>query len=142
MNIVKRSFAIITLITALVALSACQTTPPSSPQPAQPENVQTSRLTPSTVKSFIVKGVTTEADIKNYFGAPSLTTQNAAGLAVWSYNRVVSSSSNSSDSHSSLVIFGIGVFKPNTSTATQSFDLIITFNAKDVVQDYTMTTSS
>jgi len=123
-------FAIVSVL-MIVALSACQTT--------QPENIQASRLTPGAVKSFIVKGVTTEADINNYFGAPNLVTQSSAGLDVWSYNRM-SSNSNSSGSYGSLLLFGASSSSANVNT--QSFDLIITFNAKEVVQDYKMIASS
>ena len=132
LKIAKRSLAAIALVSVLVVLSACQTASP-------PQNLQANRLTPGAVKTFIVKGVTTEADINGYFGAPNLVTQNSSGLDVWSYNRM-SSTSSSSGSYGSLLL--VGGSSSNASVNTQSFDLIITFNAKEVVQDYKMIASS
>lgn len=99
------------------------------------ESAQKSNLTFGTVKSKIIKGETTQAEILQLFGNPNLTTKNKSNNEVWSYNKmaVVNKGGNSSFIDGS---------RASVSSSSQSFDLIITFDDKDIVLDYSVVSSS
>lgn len=100
--------------------------------------VQKSNLTFSNVKKGIVKRKTTQAEIINMLGSPNLTTRNQKGEEVWTYSR------QSTDSESGGSFFGVllaGGNKAFSSTSSATFDLIITFNSQDIVEDYSVVQS-
>lgn len=99
------------------------------------ENIQKSNLTFGMVKSKIVKGTTTQAEILKIFGAPNMVTKNKSDNEVWSYNRM------SSVSKGGQTVFLFGE-KASVSSSSQSFDLIITFNENDIVEDYSVISTS
>ena len=95
------------------------------------EPVQDSNLTFGVVKSFIVKDTTTQEEILKTFGAPNITTKNKNNDEVWSYNKM---RVEQRGGHTNYVFAD----RASTSSATKSFDLIITFNEKDIVKDYSV----
>ena len=96
------------------------------------EDSQTnSNLTFGVVKSKIIKGTTTQEEILKIFGSPNLTTKNKTNLEVWSYNRM---SANQRGGETYYLSGGKG----SSSSSTKSFDLIITFDDKDIVKDYSV----
>ena len=99
------------------------------------EPTQKSNLTFGTVKSQIVKGKTTQTEILQLFGAPNLVTKNKSNNEVWSYNRMTTTTKGG---YSSLM----DGKKASVSSSNQSFDLIITFGSDDIVQDYSVVSSS
>ena len=99
------------------------------------EPTQKSNLTFGTVKSQIVKGKTTQAEILKLFGAPNLVTKNKSNNEVWSYNRMTTTSKGG---YTTFTYDG----RASVSSSNQSFDLIITFNSDDIVQDYSVVSSS
>lgn len=99
------------------------------------ENIQKSNLTFGTVKSKIVKGETTQEEILKTFGSPNMVTKNKANNEVWSYNRISTVSKGGQTSF----IFGE---KASISTSNQSFDLIISFTQDDIVEDYSVVSTS
>ena len=114
---------------ALLALGACT---------SKNKTVQKSNLTFGTVKSQIKKGQTTQAEVVQLLGAPNLVTKNSHGNEVWTYSRQ-SYDSETGAFGGGLVLFGgASAF---SSSASSSFDLIITFNETDVVKDYSVTAS-
>ena len=94
-----------------------------------------SNLTFGVVKSKIQKGVTTQEEILQIFGSPNLTTKNKSNNEVWSYNKM------SVQEKAGRTDFFMGQ-KASASSSSQSFDLIITFDDKDVVKDYSVISSS
>ena len=96
---------------------------------------QKSNLTFGTVKSQIVKGKTTQTEILQLFGAPNLVTKNKSNNEVWSYNRMTTTTKGGYSSF-------IDGERASVSTSNQSFDLIIIFNFDDIVQDYSVVSSS
>lgn len=99
------------------------------------EPTQKSNLTFGIVKSKIEKGVTTQEEILKIFGSPNLTTKNKSNNEVWSYNKMsVQQKFGQTD-------FFAGQ-KASASSSSQSLDLIITFDDKDVVKDYSVISSS
>lgn len=102
-----------------------------------------STLTAGMVKIEIIKGVTTQAEVLQIFGAPNIVTINTAEDEVWDYNRM--SFESASSSAGVLGIFwggwaagGAGGHRASSTVTTKSFDLILIFDENDVVSDYTM----
>ena len=101
----------------------------------RPLQRQVGNLTFAKVKEVIVKGQTTQAEILETFGSPNIMTKSKAGLEVWTYSRM---------SYDSTVGFrntwaGDSAFK---ASASNTFDLIVKFDDKDVVVDYKVITTS
>lgn len=114
----------------LPTISGCAT----FPKPDQ--STQQSNLTQGTVKTKIIKGQTTQAEILQTFGAPNITTKNRNQQEVWNYHKISYESfgANKDD----VYFFLQGGSRAITSTTSRSFDLIITFDANDVVTDYSV----
>ncbi|UIR56714.1 hypothetical protein LZQ00_02595 [Sphingobacterium sp. SRCM116780] len=94
-------------------------------------NAQKSNLTMGVVKSKVIKGETSQDEILKLFGSPNLVSKNKSNLEVWSYNRMsVEQKAGSTD-------FFAGE-RASQSSSSRSFDLIITFDANDVVSDYSV----
>lgn len=96
------------------------------------EPAQKSNLTTGVVKTEIVKGVTSQSEILNIFGAPNLVTKNRDNNEVWNYNKmaVTSASARADD-----IWFGSRAL---SSVTTSSFDLILIFDENDIVIDYSV----
>ena len=98
-------------------------------------STQDSNLTFGVVKSQIVKGATTQEEILKIFGAPNITTKNKANDEVWSYNKMNVESRGGQTSY-------FFQEKASSSSASKSFDLIITFDNNDIVKDYSVVSTS
>lgn len=99
------------------------------------QEMSNTTLTAGNVKKEINKGVTTQADILQIFGSPNIITKNRNDDEVWNYNRMSYEAAYGSDS--GVLIFW-GGSRALSSTTTKSFDLIIIFDDKDVVKDYSI----
>lgn len=117
------------LCLGLIFTVGCQTKQPT----------QKSNLSMGTVKKNIVKGKTNQAEIMQLLGSPNLTTKNSKGGEVWTYTRQ-SYDSESGGFGGGLILFGGN--KAFSSSSSNSFDLILTFNDKDVVEDYSVIQSA
>lgn len=95
------------------------------------ESDKNSNLTFGMVKSKIIKGQTTQEEILKVFGSPNLTTKNKSNYEVWNYARMSAVTKGGESYYISSV-------KGSSSSTTKSFDLIITFDEKDVVKDYSV----
>lgn len=95
------------------------------------ETTQSSNLTHGVVKSKIIKGETNQDEILKIFGSPNIITKNKENKEVWSYSKmsVVKKAGQTS--------FLAGE-RASASSSTQSFDLIITFDENDTVNDYSV----
>ncbi len=116
------------LITSL-AISGCATFPQSKGP------VTKSNLTIGTVKTKIVKGQTTQAEILTLFGSPNLVTKNRENNEVWDYNKMSFESKVGKDG-TWLLLWGGS--RAMATTTTKSFDLIIEFDKTDIVKDYSV----
>ncbi|MFH1321665.1 MAG: hypothetical protein ABII90_13565, partial [Bacteroidota bacterium] len=67
----------------LVALSCLFLFGCASVQPVQKGN-----LTPGMAKTNIIKGVTTQNEILEVFGAPNIITRNKSDNEVWTYDKM------------------------------------------------------
>jgi outer membrane protein assembly factor BamE (lipoprotein component of BamABCDE complex) len=105
----------------------------SASQPKQKSN-----LTFGNVKKNIVKGKTSQAEVVQLLGSPNIVTKNAKGEEVWTYTRQ-SYDAESGGFGGGVILFGGN--KAFSSASTSSFDLILTFNKADVVEDYSVVSS-
>lgn len=110
----------------LLSLGACKSYKYGSEGPTEKSN-----LTMGVVKSRILKGETTQDEILKLFGSPNLVSKNKSNREVWSYNKMsVEQKAGSTD-------FFAGQ-RASQSSSSRSFDLIITFDEKDIVADYSV----
>ena len=110
----------------ILSLSACQSYKYGSEGPTEKSN-----LTMGVVKSRILKGETTQDEILKLFGSPNLVSKNKSNREVWSYNKMsVEQKAGSTD-------FFAGQ-RASQSSSSRSFDLIVTFDEKDIVADYSV----
>ncbi|WP_324760281.1 hypothetical protein [Sphingobacterium thalpophilum] len=94
-----------------------------------------SNLTMGVVKSKVVKGETTQDEILKLFGSPNLVSKNKSDREVWSYNKMsVENKAGSTD-------FFAGQ-RASQSSSSKSFDLIITFDENDTVEDYSVVSTA
>ncbi len=117
-----------TLIAAMFMASACATKPP----------VQKSNLTYANVKKNIVKGHTSQAEVIQLLGSANVISKNRSGNEVWTYSK------QSSEQSSSGIFGGIGILGGSSAVSRSSantFDLIVTFDGKDIVEDYSVVSS-
>jgi outer membrane protein assembly factor BamE (lipoprotein component of BamABCDE complex) len=122
---------------ALVLLgSACATQP-------MPVDQRNSALTQGNVQMNIRVGETTKADILEVFGGPNVTTRDASGQEVWSYQRAATIVQSQESSNYWTVILTGGSNTAAGFQQTQSMiTLIIKFDANDVVSDFRSRTST
>lgn len=117
---------VLLLFTALACLS-CN----SYKYGASGETTESSNLTYGIVKSKIVKGETKQSEILELFGSPNIVTKNKSNKEVWSYNKM------SVEKKGGQTSFLAGE-RASTSSSSKSFDLIISFNDDDTVNDYSV----
>ncbi len=129
MNVVKRILTAVSILgLAGILLVGC-----SASQPKQKSN-----LTFGSVKKNIVKGKTNQSDVVQLLGSPNIVTKNSKGNEVWTYTRQ-SYDSETGGFGGGVILFGGN--KAFSSSSTSSFDLILTFDKNDVVDDYSVVSS-
>lgn len=122
---------LVPLALAATLLAGCATDAP------QPVDARNSVLTQGNVQMNLKVGVTTKADVLNTFGSPNITTRDASGEEVWSYQRQATVS-QSTESGNYWTIFLTGESKSASGFAQSSrmMTLIITFDKNDIVSDF------
>jgi outer membrane protein assembly factor BamE (lipoprotein component of BamABCDE complex) len=126
----------IMLLPLLATLAACGADVPG------PVDQRNSALTQGNVQLNLAVGQTTKADVLEVFGAPNITTRDAAGSEVWSYQRhaTVAQSSSNSD-YWTILLTGGSRSAAGFAQSNRTMTLIIKFNSKDVVSDFRSRTS-
>jgi len=107
-----------------VGLAGCgeEPAPPGGPQ-----------LSYGLIKSKVVKGATTQAEIIDMFGSPTNSTVNSSGEEVWVYDRI-SSSSRGKSASIWFLLGGSSGYETQTSMKTLTF--IVTFDQNKIVKEY------
>jgi outer membrane protein assembly factor BamE (lipoprotein component of BamABCDE complex) len=101
-----------------------------------------STLTQGSVQLSLKVGVTNKADVLNTFGAPNITTRDASGEEVWSYQRAATVAQSTSVAEGwTILLAGQSRSAEGFAQSNRMMTLIITFNAKDVVSDFRSRTS-
>lgn len=126
---------LIPLIASISVLTGCAT----SPAPVDNRN---SALTQGNVQLNLEVGKTAKSDVLNVFGAPNITTRDASGAEVWSYQRHATISQSSSSSNFwTILLVGQGSSASGFSQTSRTMTLIIKFDKNDVVSDFRSRTS-
>ena len=110
-------------------LVSCKTTEPLSSK--------NSNLTQGNVQMNLKVGETTKVDVLENFGSPNVTTRDASGHEVWSYQRAAQvSQSTSSEGYWTVIIAGQSKTVSGLETSSRMMTLIIKFDENDVVLDF------
>ena len=98
-----------------------------------------SELTQGNVQMHVVRGETTKSQVLEVFGAPNLTTRDGAGLEVWTYER---SAREAKSNEAFWTVVLAGQSSSGFEESSRNMILIIKFDAKDVVNDFSSRQSS
>lgn len=123
---------------ALVALavSSCATTTPG------PVDHRNSALTQGSVQMNLQVGRTTKSQVLEVFGSPNITTRDASGQEVWSYQRHATVSQSTSEANYwTILLTGGSRSAAGLSQTSRTMTLIIKFDRNDVVSDFRSRTS-
>jgi outer membrane protein assembly factor BamE (lipoprotein component of BamABCDE complex) len=101
----------------------------SIPTPVAEQN----KLTHGAAQLHLEKGVTTQVDVLNNFGAPNITTLDSEGDEVWTYQKHATLS-RASGAGVNFIIAGAGSSGFQRSQKTMT--LIIKFNSDKIVKDF------
>jgi outer membrane protein assembly factor BamE (lipoprotein component of BamABCDE complex) len=122
---------LVTIVLCGAALAGCV-----QPQ-TKPVTARNSELTHGNVQMNIKKGETTQTQVLEAFGAPNITSIDASGQEVWTYQRMASVAQASSSSNYWTVILAGG---SNTAAgfeqSQRTMTLIIKFDEQKVVSDF------
>ncbi len=127
----------ISITISVLLLTGCQ----SHKNSIEPDSKNT--LTHGNVQLTLKKGVTTQAEVLEAFGAPNITTIDASGQEVWTYQKnatVASSSSNSSGIW--LILVGASQTQSGFEQSSRTMTLIIKFSPDKKVADFKSFSSS
>jgi outer membrane protein assembly factor BamE (lipoprotein component of BamABCDE complex) len=106
---------------------------------ASVQPVERGNLTPGMAKTKIIKGQTTQNEVLEVFGAPNIVTKNKSGNEVWTYDKA-SIETGASDVYGTILIAGGSGSRSSTSART--FTLMIEFDDKNVVKDFSYRSSA
>lgn len=121
------------------AVAACLAGCATAPAPVDQRN---SALTQGNVQMNLQVGSTTKAQVLEVFGAPNITTRDASGAEVWSYQRHATvAQSTSTSGYWTILLAGGGKTAEGFSQSTRTMTLIIKFDSRDVVSDFRSRTS-
>jgi len=123
------------IVLAIAILSGCATAP-------APVDNRNSALTQGNVQLNLRVGQTTKANVLEVFGSPNITTRDAEGHEVWTYQRHATvAQSSSKESFWTILLVGSGSSASGFSETSRTMTLIIKFDATDVVSDFRSRTS-
>jgi hypothetical protein len=114
----------------LSALTACATPPePAAPPP--------NTLTHGNVQLTLKAGETTQAAVLEAFGAPNVTTIDASGQEVWTYQRHATVSQRSSNrNYWTVVLLGGSANADGFEQTQRTMTLLVRFDANKIVSDF------
>ena len=124
-----KRYLLVVFLGAAFLLSGC-----ASVQPVERGN-----LTPGMAKTKIIKGQTTQNEVLEVFGAPNIVTKNKSGNEVWTYDKA-SIETGTSDAYGTILI--VGGSGSRSSTSARTFTLMIEFDDKNVVKDFSYRSSA
>lgn len=134
------------LLLVIFMVSGCVTTEIRSPtEPFQGAETQetSNRLTHGQVQLTLKKGITTQNEVLEIFGAPNIVTTDSTGLEVWTYQKhAIVEKSDSSNVYGTIILFGAGNKATGFEKSSRTMTLIIKFDENKKVIDFkSMSTS-
>lgn len=126
---------IILISSIIFLLGGCATHSPSSPSQ--------NPYTQGKVTLNLKKGVTTQHQVAEVFGAPNIVTQDSDGDQVWIYQKDnVTIESNATSNYFTIFLAGVSSRSSDYQQSSQTMTLIIHFNENGRVKDFkSMSTS-
>ena len=102
-----------------------------------------SPFTHGNVQLTLKKGVTSQADVMNVFGAPNVATHDSDGNEVWTYQKNATiTTSTENDVYGTLILFGGKSSNTGFEQSSRTMTLIIKFDVSKKIYDFkSMTTS-
>ena len=126
----RRDVLAFVLITGLLAGCTPQTN-------LQPVTTRNSDLTHGNIQLKLKVDETTQAEVLEAFGAPNITTIDAQGQEVWSYQRAgTAQQSASSEKFWTILLAGSGKSASGFERSSRMLTLIIKFGDDKVVSDF------
>jgi len=108
-----------------------------------PVSDRNSPLTQGNVQLVIKSGVTTKAQILEAFGAANVTTRDADGREVWTYQRSGQATESASQSGGwTILLAGQSGSSSGFQSSSRMMTLIIKFNSEDIVYDFNSRSSN
>jgi len=95
-------------------------------------------LPSASVKKSLVKAKTSQSEVVQFLGSPNIVTKNAKGYEVWTYTQQTYNP-ETGDFGGTVIL--VGGNKAYSSSSSSKFDLILTFDKKDIVEDYAVISS-
>ena len=116
-------------IISVLFLVGCKTTEPLSSK--------NSNLTQGNVQMNLQVGETTKVEVLENFGSPNVTTRDASGQEVWSYQRAAQvAQSTTSEGYWTIIFAGQSKTATGFESSSRMITLIIKFDENDVVTDF------
>ena len=111
--------------------SSMESTAPNSP------------FTHGNVQLTLKKGVTTQAEVLETFGAPNVATVDSAGNEIWTYQKNATvSTARDSTAYGTVILAGVRTSTSGFEQSSRTMTLILKFDATKKVIDFkSMTTS-
>ena len=135
MNPIFRTFQFV-LASAVLGAVSCQNNQAAAP-------IGPNNLTHGAVQLKLQKGVTTQNDVIEAFGAPNITTIDGDGREVWTYRRHATVTTTSgSTTYFNILVFGTQSGGASGSQSSQSMTLVIKFGPDKRVTDFQSMASS
>ena len=126
----KRNLIKIAFLFIFAVLSGCMT----STTPLTDKN---SELTQGNVQMNLIVGETSKAQVLENFGSPNITTRDASGKEVWTYQRAAQvSQSSSKTGYWNIIIAGQSGSASGFESSSKMITLIIKFDENDIVYDF------
>lgn len=127
---------LIPFVACISLLGGCATQQPSVQPDQQP-------YTQGQVTLTLKKGITTQEEVTEAFGAPNIVTQDSDGDQVWIYQKDnVTVTSGDRSGYFNIIIAGFGGGKSTYQQSSRTMTLTIHFDKKGVIKDFkSMTTS-
>jgi len=137
---------------------SAQATPAAQSVSAPPAQTSASALSYGAVTSQVVKDKTTQIDLLQMFGGPSISTVDNDGVETWVYERSVTQTDVSSRSQNWQAAANMGIFfghasggvsggggqsagATSTASSFRSLTVIVKFNSNKTVKDYSVRAS-
>jgi outer membrane protein assembly factor BamE (lipoprotein component of BamABCDE complex) len=130
-----KTINIILISSVIFLLGGCATHPLSSPSQ--------NPYTQGNVTLNLKKGVTTQHQVAEAFGAPNIVTQDSDGNQVWIYQKDnVTVESGATRDYFTILLAGVSSRSSEYQQSSQTMTLIIHFNENGKVKDFkSMSTS-
>ena len=105
--------------------------------------MEKTNLTHGQVQLTLKKGITTQSQVLEAFGAPNITTINESGREEWSYQRHAKiTESSDSSAWATVLLFGGTRSSSEAAESSRSILLVIEFDESKVVSNFRSRTTS